>query len=273
MNMFGRHAGWIIFGVAVAWWLVVVASGAGFNPTGVSWSFERTGQLGDSFGIISAGMAAVAAFFAFRTYQRAVADSVRLERRAAEPSFLNLIERRYDVLNRIRHIAISYDQMNFPPRPIATETTGQAALDKMAVSIQTLRRDRPDEALTTLFDGVINEAFGLSNHFRFSYHIVAYADRQFGDPALSGTKANPAYPYVRLLRAQVSDSELLLIALNCVVGEGHAKFKALVERYALLHNMAEADIELFGLRDSFDPKAFGLDDDIGSANGDSPEDA
>ncbi len=140
----------------------------------------------------------------------------------------------------------------------------------MAVSIQTLRRTRPSEAVKTLFDGVIDSAFGLSNHFRFTYHIVAYADRQFGDPTLFGTKANPAYPYVRLLRAQVSDSELLLIALNCLVGEGHAKFKVLVEGYALLHNMAEEDIDIFALREGFDAKAFGLDDDVGAANGDAP---
>jgi len=253
--------------------MIVVASGAGFNPLGVEWSFERTGQLGDSFGIISAFMTATAALFAFRTYQRAVKDSERLERRASEPSYLNLIERRYDVLNRIRHITITRDPLAWPVEEKRDEVNGQAALDRMAALLQTRRQNRPEEALKTLFDGVIDHALGLSNHFRFTYHIVAYADRQFGEPSLFGSKANPAYPYVRLLRAQVSDSELLLIALNCVVGEGHAKFKAMVEGYALLHNMSDEHIELFQLRDSFEAKAFGLDDDVGVANGDAPSEA
>ena len=264
------HAGKMIAAVVIGWWAIVAASGVGFNPAGVEWDFQRTALLGDSFGILSAIMASIAALFAIRTYQTARRDSERSERRAAEPSFLNLIERRYEVLNRVRHVRVVQRPFSMPFEYERHTLEGQEALDGMAAILTTARRDRPEEALRTIFDGVIGEAFGLSNYYRFTYHIIAYADRQFGEPALIGTKANPAYPYVRLLRAQLSESELVLIALNCLEGEGHAKFKALVEGYGLLHNMESADIDLFGLRGRFDAKAFGLDDDEGEANGDAP---
>lgn len=57
----------------------------------------------------------------------------------------------------------------------------------------------------------------------------------------------------------MSDAELLLLAMNCAYGEGLEKFKPLAERYALFHNMNRDDVELFGLRDLFEPEAFGLD--------------
>lgn len=272
-GMLAGHAAKLIGAVAVGWWLVVVASGAGFNLINVAWDFQRTALLGDSFGILSAIMASIAALFAFRTYQTARADSDRSERRAAEPSYLNLVERRYDVLNRVRHVVLRLKPNTFPPEHVRDVMEGQAALDRVSATLIGGRRERPAEPLKTLFDGVVDGTFGLSNYYRFTYHIVAYADRQFGDPKLKGTKVNPAYPYVRLLRAQLSESELVLIALNCLEGEGHAKFKPLVEDYGLLHNMAAEDIDLFGLRGRFNATAFGLDGDEGLANGDARKDS
>ena len=119
----------------------------------------------------------------------------------------------------------------------------------------------------------MHQTSGLSNLFRFTYHIIGFADRQFAQVPSSEpiTKADPAYQYVRLLRAQMSDSELVLIALNCAFGPGHEKFKPLVERYALLHNINPSDRALFGLDELFEPYAFGITPEDRIAHGDDPQ--
>lgn len=70
-------------------------------------------------------------------------------------------------------------------------------------------------------------------------------------------KADIAYEYVRLLRSQLSNDELLIVALNALTEDGEGA-KPFIERYALLHNMDEADIAPFQLKQSFAEEAFGL---------------
>jgi len=45
--------------------------------------------------------------------------------------------------------------------------------------------------------------------------------------------------YVKLLRAQLSSHELLLLFYNCLSEKGMRKTKALVERYALLEHVPQ----------------------------------
>lgn len=234
--------------------------GKGWNPTGTMWDFETTGQLGDSFGVLSATMAGIAAYFAFRTYRSARDDSAMLERRAAEPSYLNLLERRYDVLDRVRYIKVEPTTNPDDDEPFSRkEWRGHDAVDALAAHFDfVVRMTKDDVGLS--FEEEMKDTFGLTNLYRFTYHIVSFADRQMSliqsdDPM---EKTDPAYQYVRLLRAQMSDSELLLVALNCAYSEGREKFKPLVERYALLHNMNPNHISIFGLGDLFEPTAFGV---------------
>lgn len=252
-----RHRGvLLVLALAITWAVIVMFSGweSGWNPSGVMWDFETTGQLGDSFGVLSATMAGIAAYFAFRTYRSARDDSAMLERRAAEPSYLNLLERRYDVLDRLRTQSIRLGGAEAR----VVETNGQAVLDRLAVLLRN-ETDRP-HSMADSFKGVTKGVLGLPNLYRFTYHIISFANRQLSQVPDNSPmhKNDPAYQYVRLLRAQMADSELLLVALNCAYGEGREKFKPLVERYALLHNMNPDDIRSFALRDLFEATAFGL---------------
>lgn len=270
MDRIRRHGGVIavIFSIIV-WTCIVWRSGMGWNPSGISWNFENTAQLGDSFGVLSALMAAVAAYFAFLAYRSARDDVARLEQRAAEPSYLNLLERRFDVLDRVRLSRMRFTvdgQKGF-------ERLGQYALDWIAARLRSESKDNEEERpLSTRFLKAINGVSGLPNLFRFTYHIIWFADRQFARVPSSEpmTKDDPAYQYIRLLRAQMSDSELVLVALNCAFGPGHEKFKPLVERYALLHNMHPSDRALFELDALFEPSAFGITLEDRIAHGDSP---
>lgn len=267
MGWFREHGG-VAFAASfvIVWTAIVMASGLDYNLTGANWDFERTGQLGDSFGVLSSLMAAIAAYFAFRTYQSARADIARLETRAAEPSYLNLLERRFDVLDRVRLSRIRFVGKG----PEGFERNGQEALDYVANILR--KHDKTKGNLSSLYSRNISSVYGLSNLYRFTYHIVSYANRQFSKiPACEPmNKDDPAYQQVRLLRAQMSDSELVLVALNCAFGPGHEKFKPLVERFALLHNMNPSDRTLFGLDDLFEPTAFGITAQDRVAHGDGP---
>lgn len=66
----------------------------------------------------------------------------------------------------------------------------------------------------------------LGHYFRYLYNIVRFIkESSFVDG-----------PYVRLVRAQLSDQELLLLFYNCVSDNG-GNFTALVEEFALLDNL------------------------------------
>jgi hypothetical protein len=58
----------------------------------------------------------------------------------------------------------------------------------------------------------------------------------------------------------LSNSEIVLIGINAVVGGGQRKFKPLIEKYALLHNISASDADYFDLLPKFKKGAFGRRD-------------
>ena len=64
------------------------------------------------------------------------------------------------------------------------------------------------------------------------------------------------YKYTCIVRAQLSDYELLLLFYNCLSDNGIEKFKPLVEEYALLKNLPKEDIFDQTLIDRYSRDAF-----------------
>ncbi|KQV94612.1 hypothetical protein ASC87_26050 [Rhizobacter sp. Root1221] len=69
----------------------------------------------------------------------------------------------------------------------------------------------------------------LGHYFRYLYNIVRYVKEA---PFVDG-------PYIRLIRAQLSDQETLLLFYNCIASQHGSRFKALAEDFALLDNMPQ----------------------------------
>ncbi len=253
-----RHSVGLIIGCAIAWTVFVIVSGTGFELTNTEWDFAKTGALGDSFGVLSSGMAGIAAYFAFRTY-KAASDEARLAaRRAAEPSYLNLLERRFDMMEHIKQVV--------PTRALSISVTkaekGQEALDWAAGVLWPLFSNTNDDPrCVVVYGDFVEESIkGLTNYHRFVYHIISFAERQFSEipPDMPMSKTDPSYSYIQLLRAQLSDSEMQLMAFNAAFGAGNPKLKKYIERYALFNNMADVDITELRLPSLFEPTAFGL---------------
>jgi hypothetical protein len=139
---------------------------------------------------------------------------------------------------------------------------GQIAIDSAANDLWNLLLGTPDHDRRVEFyqDFVSESVGGLTNYHRFVYHIIAYTERQFSEiPKTSPmTKDDPSYSYIQLLRAQLSDSEMQLMAFNALYGAGNPKLKLYIERYALFNNMPEVDIIEFELPRVFNHAAFGL---------------
>lgn len=94
-----------------------------------------------------------------------------------------------------------------------------------------------DKSIRTVFVyAFLHHTYGkygymLGHYFRNLYHIIKYID---DDKSLKTFELK--YKYAKILRAQLSAPEILLIALNGLTYYGEA-FKPLIEKYRLLKNM------------------------------------
>jgi hypothetical protein len=243
----------VIGAIFLGWTFVVLilTSSDLFLPPGFRFhvgplDFARTGQFGDSFGVISAAMASAAGYFAYQTFRASQIEIASLRRSAGESTFLNLLERRFTLIENVR---------------VGNNVRGSAAIDFIADGIRqgTQTGQSPSKMFEDYAKG--DSVRGLRNVFRYTYHIVRFAEDLFGyDERAQGfrKRQNGAYPYVRLLRSQLSDNELLLIALNVLYDPDGGGFGVLLDRYALLDNMTQKDITLFTLEKAFQGDEFGL---------------
>ena len=270
LQMLRRPPAIYVLAVFGLWWIFVGLSGHG---VGWHWDFEATGQLGDSFGILSALMASMAAIFTYQTLvdtrrqasnaeaeaetQRKAAAVARAEaaadraaaelrnsardqaqfRRDSERTYFGLLNLRYQVLADLKTGKGDNQQVGTDAAASMLKRVGPshyANLDTFTYS----------EGYKYMYSIYSND---LGHYFRFTYHIVKFAKDNFG---------SSAYQYVRLLRAQLSNAEIVLIALNCAHGEGREKFLKWVEMYSLLHNIDPKDRIRFELDVYFRPRAF-----------------
>jgi len=73
----------------------------------------------------------------------------------------------------------------------------------------------------------------LGHYFRHLYHIVKFIDI---------SDVQDKKQYTNLIRAQLSSYELTLLFYNCLSQYGRDKFKPLIEKHQLLHNMNKEEL-------------------------------
>jgi hypothetical protein len=228
------------------WLLVVIASGLGVNLLHVHWNFTNTGALGDSFGPLSAIFASVAALSAIESLreqrealrhqaQHRSDDVVSQKNTNLEQTFFKLIELFRDVVNSI--------DIKRDTRP---DKEGQDAFEFLAARVR--YNISQGTSIKSSYEAVYRRYRNdLGHYFRLLYNIIDFVDKW----------DNPKkYFYVKIVRAILSESELILISLNCCYGEGVPKFKGLIEKYALLNNLSNEAVENYNLKNEYNIYAF-----------------
>lgn len=251
--------------IILLWITVVAASGAGINLFPYHWNFQNTAEFGDSFGSLSGIMASIAALAAVATYgitreeiqasrsrvevehrrQQALDERLRQRDEAEDRRLLKAEFERtfFQLVQTFNGIVASTDIVSQNKQhPQVGRDAFKAMLSNFTRYSQTLSHER---AFRRIFDLYSND---LSHYFRFLYHVILFVDH---------VENIDRYFYVRILRAGLSEAEIALIAMNCMFGEGREKFKPLVEKYAILHNISPQWQDALRMESHFQKNAFG----------------
>lgn len=244
-------AGAMVLALWACWTLLVYRQGYGhgpFGPNEISDSidavsiaakaagpdFSRTGSFGDSYGGFSALISALAFLGVIFSLQQTRDGE---DRQSFDSNF-------YSLLGHFQQITASMDiqiskraaprtQIDFGETEVIA--TGRDALRFML----DLFYEQIGESSNFNNSKIIYQVYqrfydawsdDLGHYFRLLYNIFRLIDE-----SCPGNKTF----YSRIVRAHLSESELSLLAYNCIVGEGREKFIRFVEKYSLLHNIAD----------------------------------
>jgi hypothetical protein len=248
----------VAFVVANLCWIAfLLVSGTGYRLFGRGWEFHTVAEFGEAFGGLSAFMASLAAAFTFQTLLNEREENRHLREREEKRDRLE-IERddarsRREDEERMRDLELTYFRMLELRRQILDDVTydvnnkGVSAFKIFKLNFLNLNNViQYMESYAALSQ---NFSDSLDHYFRFTYHVIKFADDNF--------EFEKAYVYVRLLRAQLSNGEQLMIAINALFGAGKEKMLPLINKYSLLHNIPLAEKgKLLQLDAGLEPRAF-----------------
>ncbi|WP_224483476.1 putative phage abortive infection protein [Robertkochia aurantiaca] len=247
---------------------------------------NERGTLGDMFGTVNALFSGLAFAGIILTillqkkelgYQRKELQETRaefiiqnktLKTQRFENTFFNLLELHNQIVNDI-----DYEKKLIPADPFTDKTRTVKGRDVFQDKFNNLNREIKEDIdankLYLRFYEKSKTDFG--HYFRNLYRIFKMIhETEF----VSSTELNldltipenkekydlcnyiQRYRYTSIVRAQLSDYELLLLFYNCLSDNGKDKFKPLVEEYAILKNMPTNDIKQKKLLDIFEPSAY-----------------
>jgi hypothetical protein len=227
-------AGWTL------WTLLILLHAAEVRWFGEELSLERAGQFGDAFGSLNALVAATAAagaLLTLREQRRAgLAHDNFVRKQSFENTFFQMINSLQDKTARIMHLEqFTYGGVENIQR---VSYSGSAAFKFFLDSyVRPNLNPRPDAAgMKSIYEHLYDEEeTNLGHYFRMVYHVLFYINS-----AKSYLSAEERYRYVRIVRSQLSHSELLIILMNCRYGKGREKFLHLATHYDLFQNLRES---------------------------------
>ncbi len=252
----------------------------------------RTGQLGDSAGAINALFSALAFFgvlwaiFLQREelqLQRKELEMTReelkgqkmefeaqnetLRRQRFENTFFNMLSSQQDI---IEGIALHLTKSNQINKNVPDEHFSYSGRDVFVSYYEQGNMtyfNSEQERNITIEGGMKQAIFNagidayrysksiscFDHYFRHLYRIIKFVDESM----LLPNSFEERYHYVAIVRAHLSDYELVWLFYNGIARKGgDNQFKALIEKYALLKNMRFELLASHGHRDLYAPSAF-----------------
>ena len=211
-------------------------------------SLEKAGQFGDAFGVLASFMTALAAAAALSAFlrQRHEVASQEFER-----NFFTLLGNLQIQINETDIKRFAPDDIRSLRRRYEEQDHGYLLLEDHRAFLEPMSVVRGRDAFRALLNRLrryvgdptafchsksIHQTYSaffdqwhddLAHYFRTLYHIFKMIEDE-----CPGDKMR----YARIVRAHLSNSEIILLAYNCAVGEGRHKFRAYLRDYKLLHN-------------------------------------
>lgn len=219
--------------------------------------FSNTGQIGDTIGgimgpfvaIVAAALTFLAFWVQFKANEQQRQD-IALER--FENNLFELIHFHQEITNGLllkceKHNITSKDNkepIEKKGRDIFQLLYENAIINNHADGIRNIINTN----ITDWKTAYLNCPIGFLDHyFRLLYRIFKYIDDS--DKKIPEMTKDKKYEYTSIVRATLSQYELILLFYNCLSTNGNSKFKPLIEKYAILNNLR---VELLATKDEQD---------------------
>lgn len=200
-------------------------------------TLQDKGQFGDSFGVFTSLFSALAfggvLFTLWYQHQTLLHNKRDADIRHFESVLFNLISAYNSVVQDM-------DLHNVQTKNFVA--SGRDCFYRYFVrnlrpAYKRLKAEQPNgdelELARSAYGGVwLRHRHNLSHYLRFLYNIFKYIDS-------AELSVDLKKKYTNIVRAQLSDYELLILFYNCLHKNGSERFKPLVERYAIFNNLPE----------------------------------
>ena len=212
----------LILGLWFGWLVAVLLHGNGANVAVKlelsKFDYRSAAEFGEAFGSLSSFMAALAAAGAWYAVGQA-------RRQAFETTFYNLMDHLNQIVTEtdIQGKRSVRDELGNTRKENTQLYRGRDAFQRMVrnarLSIAGTKNESEIDRVVRGWQSFHNKYKNdLAHYFRTLYHIMNFIDQ---------SKIEGAAMYAKILRAELSDSEQILLMYNCSVGKGRAKFKHL----------------------------------------------
>lgn len=229
-----RWTPWLVLGLWVVWVIGVVSHGLGANIWPAAPNFEAAGSFGDAFGSLGSLMAALAAAGALLTLRQQQEQSGRQN---FEGNFFGLLDHFQSLTQATQAHSWSSETADdgtetpFLNHSFQGHQAFKAILDELRQDLQPQDFEKPERVTKKYLKFYEEFQDDLGHYFRLLYHLFKMiADRCEDSEAQK-------YYYAQLVRAHLSTAELILLAYNCICGEGRHKFVSFLKDFAVLHNV------------------------------------
>lgn len=237
---FWRYLG--IFGIIII--LICTLPALLTQTTYCLFNFSDTGQIGDTIGGVMGPFVAIAAailtFLAFWVQYKANEQQrkdIALER--FESNLFELIHIQQDITNNLIFIekkgsesiehAKGRDVFQFLYENYNFGMEGKYNNLNFVVGVKSLMKK---ENIDNYID--LEEVGCLDHYFRHLYRLIKYIN----DSDL--IDKNKKYEYTSIVRASLSQYELIMLFYNCLSSNGREKFKPLIEEYSMFNNLRDS---------------------------------
>ena len=230
-NDFKKYLKWICIFFLIILFLPILLTKFPFCIS----DFSNTGPIGDTIGGIMGPIVAIAAailtFLAFWVQFKANEQQrkdIALER--FESNLFQLIQIQEDITNNLQFLA--YANSNFLNKvKISGRQIFKALYEEKYTPLCGIKDDIKERGIISYEE---DKDIGILDHyFRHLYRVFKFIDEA---PIFTNDK-NKKYDYACLMRASLSQYELIMLFYNCLSSNGREKFKPLIEKYAIFNNL------------------------------------